>query len=339
MAVSKKRGIKSSAQDNFLEPNAVTNLTATDVGTNRAYNNGAASLSWTLPAASPPATLYTITSTPSTTTQTTTDTSYTFTGLASNTDYTFTVVASNNAGSSAPTTSTPATRITTVPSAPTSVSVASGPHGGSIPAGNDRITFSAPAANGGKNITTYRIVSSIRGQLSTNATSPFDTADPTLPDNTDDESYTVYVSNANGESAGTSTSAIATFTPPHFPPFFPPFFPPHFPPFFPPFFPPHFPPFFPPHFPPHFPPFFPPHFPPFFPPHFPPHFPPFFPPHFPPFFPPHFPPHFPPFFPPHFPPFFPPHFPPSGGGCGPAGACRVCYGPSWYGCCSGGCHF
>ncbi len=35
MAISKRRGTKSSAQDNFLEPLNVTNLTAVDVGTNR----------------------------------------------------------------------------------------------------------------------------------------------------------------------------------------------------------------------------------------------------------------------------------------------------------------
>ena len=226
MAISKKRGIKSSAQDNFLEPNAVTNLTASDVGTNRPYNNGAASLSWTLPAASPPATLYTITSTPTTTTQTTTSTSHTFTGLTSNTSYTFTVVASNNAGSSAAVTSSSITA-TTVPQAPT----ASVDTGGSISSGYDRITFSANAT-GGKTITTYRITSNLRGELTANATSPYDTADPTLPDSSADENYTVYVSNANGESLGTTTANIQTFTPPHFPPFFPPFFPPHFPPFF-----------------------------------------------------------------------------------------------------------
>jgi len=83
MASSKRKGIKSSAQDNFLEPSAVTSLTATDVGTNRAFNNGAVNLTWSLPAASPPATLYTITTSPVTSTQTTANTSFQFTGLAS----------------------------------------------------------------------------------------------------------------------------------------------------------------------------------------------------------------------------------------------------------------
>ena len=230
---NKKIGRKSSAQDNFLEPSAVTSPIVTNVGTGRAYNNGAASLSWTLPAASPPATLYTITSSPATTTQTTSSTSYTFTGLASATSYTFTIVASNAAGSSQPTT-TGSITATTVPQAPSATVSTSAAGPTPVPAsGNDRITFSANAT-GGSAITTFQITSSIRGSLSASATSPFDTASP------NSETYTVYASNANGQSLGTTTGTVETFTPPHFPPFFPPFFPPHFPPFFPPFFPPHF---------------------------------------------------------------------------------------------------
>ncbi|NDB08458.1 MAG: hypothetical protein EBX97_07315, partial [Actinobacteria bacterium] len=233
MAISKKRGIKSSAQDNFLEPNAVTNLTATDVGTSRPYlatanttsaasaagTGAAASLSWSLPAASPPATSYTITTTPATYTVITgnTNTSYTFQGLASNGSYTFTVVATNNAGSSQPTTSS-STQVTTVPQAPTA-SVSSG---GAVPSGYDRITYSANAT-GGKSITTFRIVGSVSGTVSSNLTagqSPYDFLDPTASETSSDtaESYTVYVSNNNGESVGTSTASIQTFSPPHFPP-------------------------------------------------------------------------------------------------------------------------
>ena len=71
MSGKKIIGRKSSAQDNFLEPSPVTGLTASDVGTDRPYNDGAANLSWSLPAASPPATLYTITTSPTSSTQTT----------------------------------------------------------------------------------------------------------------------------------------------------------------------------------------------------------------------------------------------------------------------------
>ena len=54
---NKKIGIKSSAQDNFLEPKAVTGFTATGVN-GGAFNNGSANLAWTLPSDSPAATLY-----------------------------------------------------------------------------------------------------------------------------------------------------------------------------------------------------------------------------------------------------------------------------------------
>ena len=319
MASSKRKGIKSSAQDNFLEPNAVTGLSASNVGTSRPYlatgntvsaanaagTGGAATLSWTLPPASPPATSYTITTTPATYSAVTenANTSYTFEGLGSEISYTFTVVATNAAGSSVSTTSGPVT-ITTVPQAPTGASVTS------AVANQDSVQWNAPAT-GGLAITSYTVTSSDSAQNAprTNATSPsvFTEVGGTS------QSYTIVAINANGTSAGASTGSITTL-----PPFFPPFFPPYFPPFFPPFFPPYFPPFFPPYFPPFFPPFFPPYFPPYF-------VPPFFPPFFPPYFPPYFvPPFFPPYFvPPYFvPPFFPPYFvPPSFGACNPPGAC------------------
>jgi hypothetical protein len=287
---NKKIGIKSSAQDNFLEPNAVTSLTVTDVGTNKAYGSGEASLSWSLPAASPPATLYTITTSPATTTQTTTNTSYTFTGLTAG-SYTFTVVASNNAGSSQPTTSA-STAITTVP-ATMSAPTASSPN-----ANQDVVSWTAPA-NGGKSITGYTITSSDGPTYSAAAGATSITINETA--NTS-QTYRIYATNGNGNGAQSANSNSVTTTAPFFPPFFP-YFPPYFP-YFPPYFP--FFPFFPPFFP-YFPPFFP-YFPPFFP-YFP-FFPPFFP-YFPPYFP-YFPPYFPyfPFFPPYFaaPPYFPPFF-------------------------------
>jgi len=257
---NKKIGIKSSAQDNFLEPNAVTSLTVTDVGTNKAYGSGEASLSWSLPAASPPATLYTITTTPASTTQTTTNTSYTFTGLTAG-SYTFTVVASNNAGNSQPTTSA-STAITTVPQAP------SAPQASSPNANQDVVTWSAPANNGGKAITGYTLKSSDGPTYNYDANTTSATISETAGTA---QTYQVLAKNANGNSTYSASSNSITTTAPFFPPYFP-FFPPYFPffPFFPPYFPPYFPffPFFPPYFPPSFGPFFPPSFGPFFPPGF-----------------------------------------------------------------------
>jgi hypothetical protein len=90
-----------------VAPLAVTNLTATDVGTNRPYAatastdqasaagvGAAALLSWTAASSGTQATSYTITTTPTTYTATINApaSSYTFEGLASNTSYTFSVV-------------------------------------------------------------------------------------------------------------------------------------------------------------------------------------------------------------------------------------------------------
>jgi hypothetical protein len=293
---NKRVGIQSSAQDNFLEPNAVTSLASTAVN-GGASGSGSVNLTWSLPAASPPATLYTITSTPATTTQSTTGTSFTFPGLAGGTSYTFTVVASNAAGNSLPATS-PAATPTTLPNAP-SAPTASSPN-----ANQDVVSWAAPSDLGGTPNTGYTLKSSDgptydlgAGVTSTTINETANTA----------QTYQVFAKNANGNGPYSASSNSVTTTAPYFPPYFP-FFPPYFPffPFFPPYFPPYFPffPFFPPYFPPFFPffPFFPPYFPPFFP-YFP-FFPPFFPPGFGPFFPPGFGPFFPPFFPPGFGPYF-----------------------------------
>jgi hypothetical protein len=251
--MSKRSGRKSQAANDFLEPKPVESLTATDVGTSRTFNNGAANLSWSLPAGSPEATSYTITTTPSSTTETTSNTSFQFTGLSSGTSYTFSVVGSNAAGSSAATESS-SVLITTVPAKPVSVSAAS------PSADQDVVSWSA-GATGGKAITSFTVVSS-DGPSYANSTSPktiSETGNTT-------QTYTIYAINDNGTSEGETTNSITTTAP-----FFPPFFP-YFPPFFPffPFFPPYFPPFFP--FFPFFPPFFPPRFGPFFPPAFGPYF-------------------------------------------------------------------
>jgi hypothetical protein len=293
---NKRVGIQSSAQDNFLEPNAVTSLASTAVN-GGASGSGSVNLTWSLPAASPPATLYTITSTPATTTQSTTGTSFTFPGLAGGTSYTFTVVASNAAGNSLPATS-PAATPTTLPNAP-SAPTASSPN-----ANQDVVSWAAPSDLGGTPNTGYTLKSSDgptydlgAGVTSTTINETANTA----------QTYQVFAKNANGNGPYSASSNSVTTTAPYFPPYFP-FFPPYFPffPFFPPYFPPYFPffPFFPPYFPPYFPyfPFFPPYFPPYFP-YFP-FFPPFFPPGFGPFFPPGFGPFFPPFFPPGFGPYF-----------------------------------
>lgn len=252
MAQARKRGIKSSAQDNFLEPANVTSLTASDVGTSRPYlatanttsaasaagTGGSVSLSWTQPGTIA-ATSYVITTTPTTYTHDTgsSTTSYTFQGLASNTAYTFTVKAKNASGTASGTTSSSVTA-TTVPATMSAPTATAGVNQNSI-------AFTAPA-NGGKAITGFTVNGS-DGTSGTGAASPIVIADTAGTAQT----YTVRATNANGSGIVSAASNSVTTLSPFFPPFFP-FFPPFFPffPFFPtfgPFFPffPGFGPFFP----------------------------------------------------------------------------------------------
>ena len=56
--MSKRVGGRSAQQNDFLEPKAPINVVATNIGTNRAYNDGAASVAFELPSDSPAATSY-----------------------------------------------------------------------------------------------------------------------------------------------------------------------------------------------------------------------------------------------------------------------------------------
>ena len=230
MAVSKKRGIKSSAQDNFLQPDNVTSLSGTNVGTSRPYaatanttsaasaagTGGAVSLTWTLGAGSPAATAYIITTTPSTYEANTGSStpSYTFQGLASGTSYTFTVKGTNALGTASGTTSSSVTA-TTVPATPAAPTIASVSQ-----TSTDIVTWVAPAT-GGSAITGYTWASndsktgSVGGStLSANVAQEAGTT----------QTYTVYATNANGNSS-TSAASISfesfSFAPFGFTPFSP----------------------------------------------------------------------------------------------------------------------
>jgi hypothetical protein len=213
MAANKRAGKKSLASNDFLAPSSVTNLSVTDVGTNRAFDNGAFNVSWTLPAGSQPASSYDITTSPATSTTNTASTSATITGLKSATAYTVTVVAKNSSGSSSGTTSSSvtATTVPATPAAPTATTVAN--------VAQDTVSWVAPA-NGGSAITGYIWASNDNKSNAVGSTPGGGaTASTSVTVNQEagtSQTYTVYAINANGNSITSAASTSVTtfsFTP------------------------------------------------------------------------------------------------------------------------------
>lgn len=215
MAAGKKAGRKSQASNDFLEPAAPINVIATDVGTARPFNNGAASVAFELPENSPAATSFTASGYCSTHNTTHTATGATspivVTGFGSNIGVVFTVVATNAAGSSAASANSTSITITTVPATPATPS-ASSPNG----ANYDTVTWTAPA-NGGKAITNYLVSSSDSKTGNTASTSINITQEQGTA-----QTYTVRATNDNGNSGTSASSSSVTtfsFTPFSFSPF------------------------------------------------------------------------------------------------------------------------
>lgn len=203
MATSKRAGAKSLAQNDFLGPHTPTGVSATDVGTNRPYNNGAATVSFTAAATGPTATSFMVVASTGPT-ATGSSSPITVSGLSVGTT-TFVVKAINSLGESTYSSASSAISITTVPDAPTSISATS-------PGNNyDRVTWAAPTSNGGKAISNYYVTSS--DGKTTNTTS---TSVDISQEGGSSQTYTVYADNANGRSSASSASSSVTtfsFTP------------------------------------------------------------------------------------------------------------------------------
>lgn len=184
----------------FLNPNAPTIGTATDVGTGRAYNNGAATVTFTAAASGAPATSFTAVSTPGSYTATGASSPLTVTGLQSNTSYTFHVYASNAVGPSANSASSNSITATTVPQAPTIGTITSN----TSSTGRMNVPYTA-GADGGKTVTTFTATSS-PGSVTATGSSPILVTGLT-PGTT--YTFTVTATNANGTSSASSASNSA----------------------------------------------------------------------------------------------------------------------------------
>ncbi len=196
--MSKQAGRMSQGANDFLAPYAPTIGTATDVGTGRAYDNGAVTVTFT-PDARNAATSYTVTSNTGSYTVSGASSPLTVTGLPTGGTYTFTVTATNSYGTSAASGASNSVTVTTVPAKPAAPG-ASSPSGTSY----DTVTWGAPA-NGGKAITNYRWVSSDGKSGDTASTSVNVNQEAGTA-----QSYTVRADNANGSSVVSDSSGTVT---------------------------------------------------------------------------------------------------------------------------------
>ena len=181
----------------FLNPLAPTIGTATNVGTSRAYNNGAATVAFTAAATGSPATSFTATSSPGGYTATGASSPLTVTGLQSNTAYTFIVYGSNSVGPSANSSASNSITATTVAQAPTVGTISS--NTGAV--GRMNVPYTANAT-GGAAISTFTATSS-PGSITGTGSSPIVVTG--LNPGTS-YTFTVTATNANGTSTASSAS-------------------------------------------------------------------------------------------------------------------------------------
>ncbi len=203
--ITDQKSFKTSA----ARPATPTNVVATDVGTNRPYNNGAVSLSWTQPNNGTPAVGYKIeySTGPSYAFYTvlvantgTSATSGTFTGLSANTNYKFSVTAIGSTDTSDPSADSNAVLITTVPNVPTGISAVAGD-------AQAAVSFTPPNLTGGKALSAYRATSTPGSLTGFNNFSPVEVTGLT---NYTSYTFTVAAGNANGYSAESVSSLAVT---------------------------------------------------------------------------------------------------------------------------------
>jgi len=184
-------------------PNAPSAPSATDVGTGRALNTGAATVSFTPAPTGGLASYYTVTSSPGSFTGTGASSPVTVTGLASATSYTFTVTANNTTGTSSASNASGSVTATTVPGAPT-VGPAS-----VVNATTVSLAFIAPTSSGGKAITSYAVISNPSISVSASGTtSPLSITGSFASGQA--YTFTLAAVNANGTSSYSGSSNSVT---------------------------------------------------------------------------------------------------------------------------------
>jgi hypothetical protein len=182
-------------------PDAPT-VSASNVGTSRAYNNGAATVTITSPTGGLP-TSYSVTTTPTTTTTTATSSPVTLTGLASATSYTVTATPSNVSATGPAGTSSSITA-TTVPQAPT---IGTFTDGGTGTTGT--LSFTA-GATGGSAITGYKYsTDGTTYSAASGTTSPFSLTGLTVGT----YNFSLKATNANGDSLASGNASGTVITP------------------------------------------------------------------------------------------------------------------------------
>lgn len=208
--MSKQAGRMSQSANDFLEPFKPVIGTATDVATGRAFNNGAASVTFTDAPDSPAATSYTVTSTPGSFTGSGASSPVTVEGLQSGTSYTFKVVASNSVGNSPESDASNSIAATTVPQTPSAPSLSNNGQE------TNAVSWSAPGSNGGSAITGYGLIDHENDVTSYNSS----TFSANLSENSNEVQWVkVRAQNANGFSEYSSQSNSVTTTPFSFSPF------------------------------------------------------------------------------------------------------------------------
>ena len=182
----------------LTKPGTPTGVSAVDVGTGRAFNDGAATVTFTPALDGDSATSFTVISTPGSYTATGGSSPIIVNGLQSNTSYTFKVFATNAAGNSTESTASSSITATTVPQAPTITS---------INYGFEKLSVSyTTGASGGKAISTYTATRT--GNVSQSGTSPIEFSSLT------GTSYevTMTATNENGISASSAAQSQSPFT-------------------------------------------------------------------------------------------------------------------------------